>query len=83
VCGHAHISAASDASFHAAGGGFAAIAVPSLCYQIETWLPKPRGDHGSRQALFMTATPEGIVVERLDVRTGERLGPDFAAKTTE
>ncbi len=57
--------------------GFAAIAIPSLYYQIETWLPKPKGDHNSHQALFLIAGPEGIVVERLDVRTGKKIGPDI------
>jgi hypothetical protein len=57
--------------------GFAAIAIPSLFYQIETWLPKPKGDHGSHQALFMIATPDGIAVERLDVRTGGKIGADI------
>ncbi len=85
VCGHAHISAVNATSFVAGGGrgatalpdGFAAIAIPSLFYQIETWLPKPKGDHGSHQALFMTATPDGIAVERLDVRTGAKVAPDI------
>ena len=85
VCGHAHISATNDTSFVAGGalgdralpGGFAAIAIPSLFYQIETWLPKPKGDHGSHQALFMIATLDGIAVERLDVRTGGKIGPDI------
>ena len=85
VCGHAHISATNATSFVAGGGrgatvlsdGFAAIAIPSLYYQIETWLPKPKGDHGSHQALFMIATPDGVVVERLDVRTGEKIGADI------
>ena len=87
VCGHAHISATNDTSFVADGGrgatdlpdGFAAIAIPSLCYQIETWLPKPKGDHDSHQALFLTAAPDGIVVERLDVRTGAKIAPDIPA----
>ena len=57
--------------------GFSAIAIPSLFYQIETWLPKPRGDHGSHQALFMVATPDGVVVERLDVRTGSKIAADI------
>jgi hypothetical protein len=57
--------------------GFAAIAIPSLFYQMETWLPKPKGDHDSHQAVFLVATPDGIVAERLDVRTGEKIGPDF------
>ena len=56
---------------------FAAITIPSLFYQIETWLPKPRGNHDSHQALFLTAAPDGIIVERLDVRTGKKLGPDI------
>ena len=85
VCGHAHISATNATSFVAGGGrgatalpdGFAAIAIPSLFYQIETWLPKPKGDHGSHQALFMIATPDGIAVERLDVRTGAKVAPDI------
>ena len=85
VCGHAHISATNATSFVAGGGrgetvlsdGFAAIAIPSLYYQIETWLPKPKGDHGSHQALFMIATPDGVVVERLDVRTGAKVAPDI------
>ena len=85
VCGHAHISATNATSFVAGGGrgatalpdGFAAIAIPSLYYQIETWLPKPKGDHGSHQALFMIATPDGIAVERLDVRTGAKVAPDI------
>ena len=76
VCGHAHISAANATSF-VAQDGFAAIAIPSLFYQIETWLPKPKGDHGSHQALFMTATPDGIAVERIDVRTGGKIAPDI------
>ncbi len=75
VCGHAHISAANDTSF--VHGGLAAIAIPSLYYQIETWLPKPKGDHDSHQALFMIATPDGIAIERLDVRTGAKIGPDI------
>ena len=85
VCGHAHISATNATSFVAGGGrgatalpdGFSAIAIPSLFYQIETWLPKPKGDHGSHQALFMTATPDCITVERLDVRTGAKVAPDI------
>jgi len=85
VCGHAHISAVNATSFVAGGGrgvtalpdGFAAIAIPSLFYQIETWLPKPKGDHGSHQAFFMIATPDGIAVERLDVRTGAKVAPDI------
>ena len=85
VCGHAHISAVNATSFVAGGGrgatalpdGFAAIAIPSLFYQIETWLPQPKGDHGSHQALFMIATPDGIAVERLDVRTGAKVAPDI------
>ena len=92
VCGHAHISATNDTSFvvgsrvtrdrgHAGRvplpDGFAAIAIPSLFYQIKTWLPKPKGDHNSHQALFLIAGPEGIVVERLDVRTGKKIGPDI------
>ena len=84
VCGHAHISATNATSCVAGGGrgatalpeGFAAMAIPSLYYQIETWLPKPKGDHGSHQALFMIATPDGVVVERLDVRTGAKIGAD-------
>ena len=85
VCGHAHISATNATSFVAGGGrgvtalpdGFAAIAIPSLFYQIETWLPKPKGDRGSHQALFMIAAPDGIAVERLDVRTGAKVAPDI------
>ena len=85
VCGHAHISATNATSFVAGGGrgatalpdGFAAIAIPSLFYQIETWLPKPKGSHDSHQALFMTAAPDGVTVERLDVRTGEKIAPDI------
>ena len=92
VCGHAHISATNDTSFvvgsrvprdrgHAGRvplpDGFAAIAIPSIYYQIKTWLPKPKGDHNSHQALFLIAGPEGIVVERLDVRTGKKIGPDI------
>ena len=85
VCGHAHISATNATSFVAGGGrgaialpgDFAAIAIPSLYYQIETWLPKPRGDHGSHQALFMIAAPDGITIERLDVRTGGKIAPDI------
>ncbi len=85
VCGHAHISATNATSFVVGGGrgatalpdGFAVIAIPSLLYQIETWLPKPKGDHGSHQALFMIATPDGIAVERLDVRTGAKVAPDI------
>jgi hypothetical protein len=80
VCGHGHISAENDTSFVALPGGSAAIAIPSLYYQIETWLPKPKGNHDSHQALFLVATPEGIVVERLDVRTGLKLGPDVKIK---
>ncbi len=85
VCGHAHISATNDTSFCSAArsasgpcqSGFSAIAIPSLFYQIETWLPKPKGDHGSHQALFMIATPDGITIERLDVRTGAKVAPDI------
>ena len=92
VCGHAHISATNATSFvvgsrvprdrgHAGRmplpDGFAAIAIPSLFYQIETWLPKPKGDHGSHQALFMIAAPDGITIERLDVRTGGKIAPDI------
>ena len=78
VCGHGHISAASDASFVAdTRGNFAAIEIPSLYYQIETWLPKPKGDHDSHQALFLAASPDGVVVERLDVRTGAKVGTDI------
>ena len=78
VCGHGHISAASGTSFRAGGSsGFTAIAIPSLWYQIETWLPEAKGDHGSHQALFMTVDAGGIVVERLDVRTGEKIAPDW------
>ncbi len=85
VCGHAHISATNATSFVAGGGsgatalpdGFAAIAIPSLFYQIETWMPKPKGEHGSHQALFMIATPEGVTVERLDVHTGGKIGTDI------
>ena len=85
VCGHAHISATNDTSFCSAArsasgpyqSGFAAIAIPSLFYQIETWLPKPKGDYGSHQALFLAVGPKGLVVERLDVRTGTKLGPDI------
>ena len=92
VCGHAHISATNATSFvvgsrvtrdrgHAGRvplpDGFAAIAIPSLYYQIETWLPKPKGDHGSHQALFMIAAPDGITIERLDVRTGGKIAPDI------
>ena len=76
VCGHAHISATNATSFVALDG-FAAIAIPSLYYQIETWLPKPKGDHGSHQALFMIAAPDGITIERLDVRTGGKIAPDI------
>ena len=84
MCGHAHISATNATSFVAGGGrgatalpeGFAAMAIPSLFYQIETWLPKPKGDHGSHQALFMIATPDGVVVERFDVRTDAKIGAD-------
>ena len=76
VCGHAHLSAAHDTSFHCREG-FRAIAIPSLFYQIETWLPKPKGDPSSHQALFLTAGPEGVVVERLDVRTGAKIGADI------
>ena len=80
VCGHGHISAANDTSFRSAvgaRGNFAAIEIPSLYYQIETWLPRPRGDHDSRQALFLTADEDGIAVERIDIGTGARLGPDW------
>ena len=83
LCGHAHISAANDTSFHRAGGAsdFTAIAIPSLFYQIETWLPKPKGDHASHQALFLTARPGGFAVERLDARTGAKIGKDWEGKT--
>ena len=80
VCGHGHISAANDTSFHSAAGAcgnFAAIGIPSLYYQIETWIPRPRGDHDSHQALFLTADKDGIAVERMDIGTGARLGPDW------
>ena len=85
VCGHAHISATNATSFVAGGGrgatalpdGFSAIAIPSLFYQIETWLPKPKGDPSSHQALFLTAGPEGVAVERLDVRTGAKIAADI------
>ena len=80
VCGHGHISAASDTSLCSAAGArgnFAAIEIPSLYYQIETWLPRPRGDHGSHQALFLTADEDGIAVERIDIGTGASLGPDW------
>ena len=85
VCGHAHISATNATSFVAGGGrgatalpdGFAASAIPSLFYQIETWLSKPKGDHGSHQALFMIATPDCVAVERLDVRTGAKVAQDI------
>ena len=76
VCGHAHISAAYDTSFRRGAGGFTTLTIPSLFYQIETMLPKPKGSD-SHQALFLTAGADGIVVERLDVRTGEKLAPDF------
>ena len=77
VCGHAHISAGNDTSFHRGENGFAAMAVPSLFYQIETWLPKVKTDHGSHQALFLTAAGDRIVVERLDVRNDRKVGGDF------
>ena len=80
VCGHGHISAASDTSFRSVAGvrgNFAAIEIPSLYYQIETWLPRPRGDHDSHQALFLTADEGGIAVERIDIGTGASLGPDW------
>jgi hypothetical protein len=78
VCGHGHISAANDTSFAAgARGDFAAIEIPSLYYQIDTWLPKPKGDHDSHQALFLVASPDGVVVERLDVCTGAKVGADI------
>jgi len=76
VCGHGHISAANDTSFHCREG-FRALAIPSLFYQIETWLPKPKGDPSSHQALFLTAGPDGVFVERLDVRTGAKIGADI------
>ena len=80
VCGHGHISAANDTSFRSVTGvrgNFAAIEIPSLYYQIETWLPKPKGDHASHQALLLVADAGGIVVERIDIRTGAKLGPDW------
>ena len=80
VCGHGHISAANDKSFRPVTGergNLAAIEIPSLYYQIETWLPKPKGDHASHQALLLVADAGGIVVERIDIRTGAKLGPDW------
>ena len=80
VCGHGHISAANDTSFRSVTGergNLAAIEIPSLYYQIETWLPKPKGDHASHQALLLVADAGGIVVERIDIRTGAKLGPDW------
>ncbi len=77
-CGHAHISAANETSFHRSSDGrFTAIHIPSLFYQIETWRPKPKGDHKSRQALFMTVRAKEAVVERLDVYTRGKLGQDW------
>ena len=76
VCGHGHVSAANGTSFAPLQGGVAAIAIPSLYYQIATWLPKPKGHGGSHQALFMIAEPGKITVERLDARTGGKIAPD-------
>ncbi|MCR5414688.1 MAG: DUF4838 domain-containing protein [Kiritimatiellae bacterium] len=79
VCGHAHISAANDTSFRpgAQHGDFTAVQIPSLFYQIETWLPKPKGDHASRQVLFLTFRAGRVSIERLDAATGEKVGPDW------
>lgn len=79
VSGHAHISAVHDTSF-ANAGAFAAISAPSLYYQIETWKPMPKGDHDSHQALFLTLRNGVAAIERLDVRTGEKLGPDWRVR---
>ncbi len=84
VCGHGHISAENDTSFYRGGhdtGHFSAIEIPSLFYQLETWLPKPKGDHDSHQALFLTSRPDAITIERLDVRTGQHLAPDWTLTT--
>ncbi len=82
VCGHAHISAASDTSFlpGAQSGDFTAVQLPSLFYQLETWLPKPKGDHSSRQALFLTFWAGTVTIERLDVATGRKIGPDWTVR---
>ncbi len=80
VCGHAHISAVNETSLYRGGEGtghFTAIQIPSLFYQLETWLPKPKGDHDSHQALFLIIRPGSITIERLDVRTGHHLAPDW------
>jgi len=80
VCGHAHISAVNETSLYRGGEGtghFTAVEIPSLFYQLETWLPKPKGDHDSHQALFLIARPGSVSVERLDVRTGRKLAPDW------
>ena len=81
VCGHGHISATNETSFYRSDD-FSAIEIPSLFYQIETWLPKAKGDHSSHQALFMTVAPDGITIERLDIRTGAKLAPDWSIKFT-
>ena len=83
VCGHAHISATHETSFHRGDAGrFSAIAIPSLFYQIETWLPAAKGYHDSHQALFLTADHDDVVVERLDIRTGKKLAPDWTYPRT-
>ena len=77
LAGAAAVVAGGGRGATALPDGFSAIAIPSLFYQIETWLPKPKGDHGSHQALFMVATPDCVTVERLDVRTGAKVAPDI------
>ena len=75
LCGHGHIPATNETSLWR--GAFTAIEVPSLFYSLETWLPKVKTDDSKHQALFMLVFPGRIVVERLDVTTGEKLAPDW------
>ncbi len=80
VCGHAHVSAVNETSLYRGGertGHFTAMQIPSLFYQLETWLPKPKGDHDSHQTLFLIARPGSVSIQRLDVRTGRKLAPDW------
>lgn len=74
-CGHGHIPATSDASLWR--GAFTAVAVPSLFYSIETWVPKVKVDNDKHQALFMKVYGDRIAIERLDVTTGTRLADDW------
>ena len=75
-CGHGHLTATDESVLWQ--GAFTAIEIPSLRYVgLESGHANKINVDAAEQGLLMRVYDREIVIERHDLGTGERLGPDW------